>query len=402
MRHQEQQFNGERAEDGRGEPVPVPVPGGVVPQSVDGPEDAIDERGSYDNDPDDRVGRDRSPEERAEDEAIDDDALTERTPSAGADPDPDPGTDRGDLADASQADARDANPAEPAGPGDDPGDDPSDDDPAGSGGSTRPEFHEPAPLPTAFGATSVGAAVAASAMASGNPADERDPREEDTVRPGDGVADDRIDGLGEDRIDAQRRAVRPTDDDGGPGGSDLGAADARGHLDPGAGPAGGDPDGTVAGGDPDGTVAVGVAPVTGARPAGTDDPVAATDGRSGPAADGGRTDGADSPGTPTTVGGEMLPGAVAAEPIVAILATDDVQGFRDRWRDVQLRFVDDPPNATADAHRLVEEAVEAVTTALTARRDDLGGWRRGDSTDTEQLRVAVRRYRDFLDRVLGL
>jgi hypothetical protein len=54
----------------------------------------------------------------------------------------------------------------------------------------RAEFHEPAPQPTVFGAPTVGGAVAASAMASGNPVDERDPREEDTAGLGDGVAED--------------------------------------------------------------------------------------------------------------------------------------------------------------------------------------------------------------------
>ncbi|EEP71374.1 hypothetical protein MCAG_01701 [Micromonospora sp. ATCC 39149] len=63
-----------------------------------------------------------------------------------------------------------------------------------------PEFHEPAPLPTAFGATTVGGAVAASAMASGRPEDERDPRGEDTVRPGDG-APGRTDAFDDERAD---------------------------------------------------------------------------------------------------------------------------------------------------------------------------------------------------------
>ncbi|MFF5072486.1 hypothetical protein ACFY2R_15085, partial [Micromonospora olivasterospora] len=74
------------------------------------------------------------------------------------------------------------------------------DDPAGAGERSdgrwdgqrpdadgTPEFHEPAPLPSAFGATSVGDAVAASAMASGRAEDERDPRGEDTAQPGDGA-----------------------------------------------------------------------------------------------------------------------------------------------------------------------------------------------------------------------
>jgi hypothetical protein len=59
----------------------------------------------------------------------------------------------------------------------------------GPGETTRDEagFHPPAPVPTAFGAPTVGGAVAASALASGDRTAEPDPREEETVRPGDGV-----------------------------------------------------------------------------------------------------------------------------------------------------------------------------------------------------------------------
>lgn len=54
----------------------------------------------------------------------------------------------------------------------------------------RPEFHEPAPAPTAFGASTVGGAVAAAALADEDPSREPDPRDESTVRPGDGRSGD--------------------------------------------------------------------------------------------------------------------------------------------------------------------------------------------------------------------
>ncbi|MEO3746322.1 hypothetical protein [Plantactinospora sp. B5E13] len=89
----------------------------------------------------------------------------------------------------------------------------------------------------------------------------------------------------------------------------------------------------------------------------------------------------------------------------AFLEPETVQKFRDRWREVQLRFVDDPSGAAADAQRLVEESVEALTTALAEQRAELGRGQgdgaTGDATDTEQLRTAVRRHREFLDRILG-
>ena len=80
----------------------------------------------------------------------------------------------------------------------------------------------------------------------------------------------------------------------------------------------------------------------------------------------------------------------------------DAQGIRDRWRELQLRFIDDPETVAGEAERLVEEAVAGLTAALSRAKQELGDWRDGQSGDTERLRAAVRSYRDFLDRLLGL
>ncbi|MEV1142699.1 hypothetical protein AB0I76_03200, partial [Micromonospora sp. NPDC049799] len=92
--------------------------------------------------------------------------------------------------------------------------------------------------------------------------------------------------------------------------------------------------------------------------------------------------------------------AVAAEP-ATLFDPQTAQGFRDRWRDVQLRFVDDPRAAAGEAQSLVDEAIQALASALSAQKSKLGTWQDAGSADTEQLRMAVRQYRDFLDRVLG-
>ncbi|MER6594708.1 hypothetical protein ABT214_23220, partial [Micromonospora purpureochromogenes] len=84
-----------------------------------------------------------------------------------------------------------------------------------------------------------------------------------------------------------------------------------------------------------------------------------------------------------------------------LFEADAAQAFRDRWREVQLRFVDDPRAAVGEAQSLVEEAIQALSDALAMQKEKLGGWQTAGSADTEQLRVAVRQYRDFLDRVLG-
>ena len=96
--------------------------------------------------------------------------------------------------------------------------------------------------------------------------------------------------------------------------------------------------------------------------------------------------------------GDKRPGTVAAPELGSLFAEADAASFHERWRDVQLRFVDSPKEATTEAARLVDEAVEKLTASLKAQKDALTV----DSDDTEQLRVEMRSYRDIFNRILGL
>lgn len=99
---------------------------------------------------------------------------------------------------------------------------------------------------------------------------------------------------------------------------------------------------------------------------------------------------------------EMKPGSVEPAPVAAFWNEADAEGIRNRWRELQLRFIDDPESVAGEAERLVEEAVAGLAAALNQAKQDLGDWRDGQGGDTERLRAAVRGYRDFLDRLLGL
>ncbi|GAA4598572.1 hypothetical protein BJY16_002763 [Actinoplanes octamycinicus] len=76
----------------------------------------------------------------------------------------------------------------------------------------------------------------------------------------------------------------------------------------------------------------------------------------------------------------------------------ETQPLRDRWRDIQLRFVDDPKATTGEAAALVDETIEKLTASLRQHRGSLAS----GADDTEALRVELRAYRDILDRLLGL
>lgn len=254
----------------------------------------------------------------------------------------------------------------------------------------RDEFNEPGPVPTTFGATTVGGAVAASALASPRPEDEPDPREERTARPGDGAVDGeregrRADPTAEfDRTDLDLTDIDLSDDDLADDSDTRSTTGVDGRRD-----TSGDPT------DVDG-MPVAEDETREARAADADEAVAA-DG----AGYGSATPAMVDPDTQAPESG--TPTAGAAVPAGAATLFDDAtaQGFRDRWRDVQLRFVDDPRAATGEAQSLVDEAMQALSAALAEHKNKLGGWQEAGSTDTEQLRVAVREYRDFLDRVLG-
>ena len=120
----------------------------------------------------------------------------------------------------------------------------------------------------------------------------------------------------------------------------------------------------------------------------------------------------DSPTAVEPATGEPLEGAgaaavpaataPAAASTAAVSASDrllpDGDAFTERFRDIQLRFVDEPKAATAEAATLVGEAVDKLTSSLKAQRDSLGG----NADDTEKLRVELRAYRDILNRLLAL
>lgn len=79
-----------------------------------------------------------------------------------------------------------------------------------------------------------------------------------------------------------------------------------------------------------------------------------------------------------------------------------MEELRDRWTDIQSEFVDDPRASVKEAHAMVAEIVNELTDRFTNERASLESqWNRDEQPDTEQLRIALQRYRDFFNRLLG-
>jgi hypothetical protein len=92
-----------------------------------------------------------------------------------------------------------------------------------------------------------------------------------------------------------------------------------------------------------------------------------------------------------------------SEPLAALFVQDVANEFRAHWDAVQGGFVDDPRQAVRQADALVARVMTSLAETFTSERAKLEG--QVDPTDkasTEDLRVALRRYRSFFERLLSL
>jgi hypothetical protein len=85
-----------------------------------------------------------------------------------------------------------------------------------------------------------------------------------------------------------------------------------------------------------------------------------------------------------------------------LLAEDRVDSYRGRWYDLQTRFVDEPRDTVSDADSLVAELLQELARSFNDARAGLEEqWSRGDDVSTEDLRLALQRYRSFFERLLA-
>jgi hypothetical protein len=86
-----------------------------------------------------------------------------------------------------------------------------------------------------------------------------------------------------------------------------------------------------------------------------------------------------------------------------LFPSEDANELRSRWDAIQAGFVDEPRKAVEDADSLVAQAMKRLAETFAAERSQLEGqWDRGDDVSTEDLRVALRRYRSFFGRLLSM
>jgi hypothetical protein len=81
----------------------------------------------------------------------------------------------------------------------------------------------------------------------------------------------------------------------------------------------------------------------------------------------------------------------------------ETEGFRNRWNDIQVGFVDEPRAAVQKADTLVAETIKRLADSFaTGRRELESQWDREGDVSTETLRIALQRYRSFFNRLLSI
>ena len=107
------------------------------------------------------------------------------------------------------------------------------------------------------------------------------------------------------------------------------------------------------------------------------------------------------------VGGGSSVGAATApaidEQTAPLFSSEEAKDFRARWDAIQVSFVDEPRRVVEQADSLVAVAMKRLAEMFAAERTKLEGqWDRGDNVSTEDLRLALRRYRSFFGRLLSV
>jgi hypothetical protein len=86
-----------------------------------------------------------------------------------------------------------------------------------------------------------------------------------------------------------------------------------------------------------------------------------------------------------------------------LFSSEAAEDFRSRWSQIQTGFVDEPRRAVEQADALVAQVIKRLAENFADERSKLEAqWGDGGDVNTEDLRVALQRYRSFFDRLLSM
>jgi hypothetical protein len=100
---------------------------------------------------------------------------------------------------------------------------------------------------------------------------------------------------------------------------------------------------------------------------------------------------------------QALDRVVANSAPIPLFSESEMGEFRSQWSTIQTGFVDEPRRTVEDADKLVAAVMQRLAEGFANERSSLEKqWDRGDNVSTEDLRLALQRYRSFFDRLLKL
>jgi hypothetical protein len=100
---------------------------------------------------------------------------------------------------------------------------------------------------------------------------------------------------------------------------------------------------------------------------------------------------------------QTLARAAAVSEPMPLFTESEMGDFRSQWSKVQTGFVDEPRRTVEEANKLVAAVMQRLAKGFANERSGLEKqWESGDNVSTEDLRVALQRYRSFFDRLLKL
>ena len=88
--------------------------------------------------------------------------------------------------------------------------------------------------------------------------------------------------------------------------------------------------------------------------------------------------------------------------ITPLFSDAEIGDLRSRWGNIQAEFVDEPRRSVREADELVASAMQRLAEGFANERASLEKqWGTGDNVSTEDLRLALQRYRAFFGRLLN-
>jgi hypothetical protein len=93
--------------------------------------------------------------------------------------------------------------------------------------------------------------------------------------------------------------------------------------------------------------------------------------------------------------------AAAGRERATLMALERAEAYNSRWNELKGEFVDEPRRAVRGANELVGQVLDELEELFRRQRSALEQGLDSEQTSTEDLRLALGRYRSFFDRLLS-